>query len=138
MDRMYIHNSPTASNVTYRELLEFILLDQTDHITYDNDSYVCIDYAVAVHDHAERQNITAGVVTCQIGGTLHALDVFNTTDQGVVYVDCTGARAGEPVHNYDKIASIDGQYRVEPVVDITPYYYVTGKNDTVTDVHLYW
>ena len=138
MCRMYIHNNPVANNVTYQELLNFVLNDNTDQVTYNDDSFVCIDYAVAVHDHAERQNITAGVVTCQINGTLHALNVFNTTDRGLIYIDCTGAGAGEPIHNYDKIATIDGQYQVEPVVDIAPYYYITGKNDTVTDIHVYW
>jgi hypothetical protein len=138
MDRMFIHNNPEARNVTYRELIDFILLDKTDQVTYDNDSFVCIDYAVTVHDHAEQHNVSAGVVTCEIGGTLHALDVFNTTDRGLVYIDCTGASAGEPAHNYDKLARIDGRYRVEPLVDIAPYYYIGEKNDTVTNVHYYW
>jgi hypothetical protein len=136
--KMYIHNSPEASNVSYDELVSFILEDKTDQIPYGDDSYICIDYAVAVHDNAERQNISAGLVTCDVKGSMHALNVFNTTDRGLVYVDCTGARAGEPVHNYDKIAHIDGLYRVEPVTEISPYYYVNDKNDTVTNVHVYW
>jgi hypothetical protein len=138
MGRMYIRNSPDARNVTCGELMDFILQDKTDQLIYDDTGFVCIDFAVAVHDNAERQNISAGVVTCNIGGTLHALDVFNTTDQGLVYVDCTGGRAGAPVHNYDKIAHIEWLYRVEPVVDISPYHYVNDKNDTVSNVHLYW
>jgi hypothetical protein len=136
--KMYIHNSPTACNATYDGLVSFILDDKTDQIPYGDDSYVCIDYAVAVHDNAEKQNITAGLVTCDVNGSMHALNVFNTTDRGLVYVDCTGARAGEPVHNYDKIAYIDGRYRVEPMKDISPYYYVNDKNETVSNVHVYW
>jgi hypothetical protein len=138
MGRMYIHNNPGAHNTTYQELLNFILLDKTDQRTYDDSGFVCIDFAVTVHDNAERRNISAGVVTCNIGGTLHALNVFNTTDRGLAYFDCTGGRAGAPVHNYDKIARIEWLYRVEPVVDISPYHYVNDKNDTVTNVHLYW
>jgi hypothetical protein len=138
MGRMYIRNSPDACNVSYGELMDFILRDKTDQLIYDDSGFVCIDFAVAVHDNAERQNISAGVVTCNIGGTLHALDVFNTTDRGLVYIDCTGGRAGAPVHNYDKIAYVEWLYRVEPVVDISPYHYVNDKHDTVTNVHLYW
>jgi hypothetical protein len=138
MDRMYIHNNPGARNRTYQEVVDFILSDDTDQRIYDEASFVCIDYAVAVHDHAERQNVSAGVITCEIGSTLHALNFFNTTDRGLIYVDCTGARAGEPVHNYDKIARIDDVYQVTPVIDISPYVYVNDKNDTVTNVHLYW
>lgn len=138
LDKMYIHNNPSARNVTYDELISFILSDPTDRIPYNNSSFVCIDYAVAVHDNAERQNITAGVVTCDFNESRHALDVFNTTDRGLVYIDCTGAGPGQPAHDYDKIASIDGVYRVEPIVDIAPDYYINDKNDTVTNVHVYW
>lgn len=138
MDRMYIHNTPDARNRTYQEVMDFILSDNTDQRIYDDANFVCIDFAVAVHDNAERQNVSTGVITCEIGSILHALDVFNTTDRGLVYIDCTGARAGEPAHNYDKIASIDGVYYVTPVVDISPYFYVNDMNDTVTNVHVYW
>ncbi len=136
--KMYIHNTPTACNITYDDMVRFILEDSSDQVPYGDDSYICIDYAVAVHDNAERQNITAGLVTCDVNGSMHALNVFNTTDMGLVYVDCTGARAGEPVHNYDKIAHIDGRYRVEPMADISPYYYINDKNDTVSNIHVYW
>jgi hypothetical protein len=138
MDRMYIHNNPDARNRTYREVMDFILSDDTDQQIYDDEKYVCIDYAVAVHDHAERQNVSAGVITCEIDNIRHALNVFNTTDRGFIYVDCTGARAGEPAHNYDKIARIDDVYHVTPVIDIAPYFYVNDKNDVVTNVHVYW
>jgi len=138
MGRMYIHNSPDARNVTHSELMDFLLQDKTDQLIYDDSVFVCIDFAVAVHDNAERQNISAGVVTGNIGGTLHALNVFNTTDRGLVYIDCTGGRADAPVHNYDKIAHVEWLYRVEPVVDIAPYHYLNDKNDTVSNVHLYW
>lgn len=136
--KMFIHNSPTAHNVTYDEVISFILDDDTDQVPYGYDSYICIDYAVAVHDNAERRNISAGLVTCDIRDGKHALNVFNTTDRGPVYVDCTGARDGDPAHNYDKIARIDGLYRVEPMTDISPYYYVNDKNGTVLNVRVYW
>jgi hypothetical protein len=135
---MYIHNSPDARNVTYGGLMDFILQDKTDQLIYNDARFVCIDFAVAVHDNAELRNISAGVVTCSIGGTLHALNVFNTTDRGLVYIDSTGARADAPVHNYDKIAHIERLYRIEPVGDISPYHYVNDKNDTVSNVHIYW
>jgi hypothetical protein len=136
--KMYIHNSPAARNVTCAGLVAFIMNDSTDQVPYSDPGFICIDYAVALHDNAERQDISAGLVTCDINGSMHALNVFNTTDRGLIYVDCTGAAAGDPVHNYDKIAQIDGLYTVEPVVSIAPYYYVNDKNATVTDVHVYW
>jgi hypothetical protein len=138
LDRMYIHNNPGACNVSYRAVIDFVLRDQTDRLIYNDSCFVCIDFAVAVHDNAERQNVTAGVVTCEIGDTLHALNIFNTTDKGLVYIDCTGGRAGEPVHDYDKIASIDRRYKVEPIEDISPYCYVSDRNDMVTNIHVYW
>jgi hypothetical protein len=135
---MYIHNNHEARNVTRTEVMDFILQDKTDQLIYNDSVFVCIDFAVAVHDNAERRNISAGVVTCSIGGTLHALNVFNTTDRGLVYIDCTGVRAGAPVHNYNKIAGIEWLYRVEPIVDISPYHYINDRNGAVSNVHLYW
>ena len=126
------------NQISRQTMIDFVLDDETDQLIYNDTSFVCVDFAVAVHDHAEQHNVGAGVVTCEIGGIRHALNVFNTTDRGLVYIDCTGARAGEPQHNYDKIASIDGRYHVEPVVDITPYHYVDYQNDTVIGVHVYW
>jgi hypothetical protein len=94
-----IINNSEALNVSYGQLLEFIREDPTDQIQYvsrGSDSgekaFVCSDFAEAVHNHAEAAGIRAGYASLdweegQIG---HAIDAFETTDEGLVYIDCTG------------------------------------------------
>ncbi|HID42535.1 MAG TPA: hypothetical protein EYP30_01960 [Archaeoglobaceae archaeon] len=44
-----------------------------------------------LHNNAEVNGIRAGFVEIDlVGREPHALNVFNTTDRGIVFVDCTG------------------------------------------------
>ncbi len=56
---------------------------------------ICSDFAEMLHNNAEIHGFRAGYVGITLAGTTsgHAIDVFNTTDRGLVYVDDTG---GDP------------------------------------------
>jgi len=85
-------NNPSATDPTWRQLLEFIASDDTDQQDYVEDVYVCGDFAEALHNNAEQEGIKAAWVAIHFAdGTVgHALNAFNTVDQGIVFVDCTG------------------------------------------------
>ncbi len=92
-------NNPAAVDVTFKEVLAFIRLDTTDLLEYvdrgNQDGlkpFVCSDFAEVVHNHAEAAGIRAGYVSIDwVDGSIgHAVDVFETTDLGLVYFDCTG------------------------------------------------
>ncbi len=93
-------NNPDATNPTYEELLAFLKEDSTDEHPYIDDfsvlSYVCSDFAEDVHNNAEAAGIRAAWVSIQFEGEEigHALNAFETTDRGWVYVDCTGGNVG--------------------------------------------
>lgn len=54
---------------------------------------MCGHFAQAVHNDAEEAGIKAAVVIVEFtDGTLHALNAFQTTDMGLIYIDCTGIR----------------------------------------------
>lgn len=100
-------NNPNAANPTYAELIAFIEEDFTDaHLYADSFDvlattaevpYVCSDFAEDVHNNAEAAGIRAAWVGIEFVGEEvgHALNAFETTDRGLVYIDCTGGNLWE-------------------------------------------
>ena len=82
-----------AKNPTYDELVDFIKEDQTDKNPYKIYEYMCLDYARDVHNNAEAAGIRAGLVIVNPNSkwdiNRHALNVFDTVDRGLVFIDCT-------------------------------------------------
>jgi hypothetical protein len=111
-----INNYPNTHNPTYEELLIFLKSDQTDQIPYDYNSFVCADFAILLHNNAESNGIKTGVVSIDFnyGGDGHALNVFNTTDKGMVFIDCTGYEENDYT-NHDKIVNIHKNELYTPI-----------------------
>ncbi len=84
-------NNPDATDPTYAELIAFIKADTADESLYTN-SYVCSDFTEAVHNNAEAAGIRAAWVGIDFDGDeeSHACNAFETTDLGLVFIDCTG------------------------------------------------
>ncbi len=116
-------NNPDAVNVNYAALLEFIQEDSTDQYEYiargtisRGIPFVCSDFAETVHNNAESAGIRAGYVSVEFedGGLGHAINAFETTDRGLVYIDCTGKSVysqldgeGISTSSWDKVAYIE-------------------------------
>jgi len=98
-------NNPDATNPTFAELIAFVTEDPTDEHYYATDfdvlfgaaegPYVCSDFAGDMHNNAEAAGIRAAWVSIDFEGDDkgHALNTFETTDRGLVYIDCTGERS---------------------------------------------
>jgi hypothetical protein len=86
-----IINYSNAKDPTYAELIAFLKSDKTDEIPYTS-TFQCGDFAVLLHNNAEKAGIKAG--WCGANGCYHAFNMFNTTDRGLVYIDCTGVPGG--------------------------------------------
>jgi hypothetical protein len=91
-----LKNNSSASDPTWDELMAFLAADPTDEFAYIKNYRECTDFAESLHNNAESQGIRAGYVEVwfvdsDIG---HALNVFDTTDKGRVFVDCTGPSSG--------------------------------------------
>ena len=96
-------NNPDATNPTYAQLVAFIEADTTDTKGYVEEGFrdwykahVCADFAEDVHNNAEAAGIRAAWVSIDFEGNDegHALNAFETTDRGLVYIDCTGGNPG--------------------------------------------
>ena len=90
-------------NPTWAELYTLLIQDDTDTITYDSQSYDCSGYAITIRDHVNRLGIRAAYVEIELPGSAgHALNAFDTTDKGLVYIDDTEGdkvgyvKAGQP------------------------------------------
>jgi hypothetical protein len=102
-----LRNNPEARDRTLREVLHFLVDSDVNKQPYRSGQYVCTEFAVALHDEAEAAGIRAALVSLSFyEGVGHALNAFNTTDYGVVYIDSTGTAGGDPNDHYDTIGFI--------------------------------
>jgi hypothetical protein len=119
--------------------MNFLLEDKTDETLYVPDEYVCKDFALDVHNNAERAGIRAGFVIVTAEHVRHAMNVFRTTDGCRVLIDCVGSLAPKTGWSYDKIvgASLGGNYSGKFLFEegdwITAY-----KWGTIQDLCVYW
>jgi len=108
-----LENNPDAIDPTWAGLKDFLASDTTDRQTYSFSSFVCADFAEMLHNNAEAAGIRAAYVVVDLGPSAyypmsggHALNAFDTTDRGLVYIDCTA-----PIENYggsaDKVVSVE-------------------------------
>ena len=125
-----------AKNPTYDELIDFIRGDETDKNPYKAE-YRCLDYARDVHNNAEDAGIRAGVVIVNqnskniFGG--HALNVFDTVDRGLIFIDCT-------CYDMRAYVAVGESYSLEPLYSgaIDDNMFVWSFVGTVNDLRIYW
>ncbi len=134
-------NNPDAGDPTWEELVEFLSKDSTDLIIYDADSFVCADFAEMLHNSAEEAGIRAAYVHLEftdqdIG---HALNAFNTSDRGLVYIDDTGTEAGYPC-SADKVVTlrIGREYIPESIFPCPGYSSTWESQGTVDSYQVHW
>lgn len=75
---------------TWSELKEFLELDDTDTLPYTENSFDCTGFAITLRDRAWRYGMRGAFVEVGFAdGMGHALNAFETTDEGLIYVDAT-------------------------------------------------
>ena len=86
-----IQRNSKAHDPWLAELIRFIKADGTNRLRYVEGSFVCTEFAVRLHNNAERAGLRAAIVFVTFAsGPGHALTAFRTRDHGLVFVDCTG------------------------------------------------
>lgn len=122
-DPVCLVNNEFAENPSWRELKDFLVDDKTDLKTYSYKLYSCGAFAEDLHNSAEAAGIRAAWVAISFVDRSdgHALNAFETTDKGLVYVDCTSTGQSLPPEpsfvdapffsepeSWDKIAYVSG------------------------------
>jgi hypothetical protein len=73
---------------TYQEALLFMASDQTDQNVYLSGQYTCENFASELKDSAFWTGFRCGYVIVNFdAGIGHAINVFNTTDRGMIFVE---------------------------------------------------
>jgi hypothetical protein len=146
-EAIILRNNPDAVNPTFDEMVAFIRADPTDYRDYVQGVYVCSDFAEDVHNNAEAAGIRAGWVSITFAGTDegHALNSFETTDRGLVYIDCT---SGESVDRDNERQSRDAVAYIETgkkygilnidLIASSPYEYYPLQYDFYADCEREW
>lgn len=112
--------NPGAHDPTYQELLDFLSTDDTVHNKYVNPDFTCADFAIELQNHAECHDIRCGYTGLNFEGKTngHAIDVFDTIDEGLVYVDTTGGK----VHITKNLQPGDQYYNVGTISTLKNYW----------------
>ncbi|MFC1998763.1 fibronectin type III domain-containing protein [Chloroflexota bacterium] len=83
--------NPDATDPTWAELKAFLEADTTDEIPYVLGSFICGDYAEALHNNAEAVGIRTAYVSVRLTEEPgHALNAFNVGDT-IVFIDVGSA-----------------------------------------------
>ena len=88
--RIELINNPNATDPTWDELKSFLAQDNTDKQMYVEGSFVCADFAEMLHNNAEAAGIRAAYVDINLSSGGHVCNAFDTTDEGLKYIDDTG------------------------------------------------
>ena len=112
----------TLENPTWAELEKFLERDDTDTISYVENSFDCTGFAITLRDRAWRYGMRCAYVEISFGeGVGHALNAFETTDKGLIYVDVTEA---------DQIAYVEiGQLYRAIHLDVVKSKYIACSGD---------
>jgi len=130
---------PNLRNPSWEELKAFLWNDKTDEMTYVFPTTVCEDFAKTLQSNAKNAGLRCAFVGVRLNGYLdwmhygipsntgHALNAFETTDRGLIYIDCTGLPAKIPgPRNKDTIIDIrvGGNYIPRSIFpDMLGYYW---------------
>ncbi|MGI6207533.1 MAG: hypothetical protein ACOYEW_04895 [Anaerolineae bacterium] len=85
-----LHDNPEAVDVSWEELKAFLRADDLDGYPYEPSSFVCADFAEALHNRAEEAGIRTAYVAVEFSeGPGHALNAF-LVQGSIVYIDPQG------------------------------------------------
>lgn len=119
-----------ATDDTYDNVTRFIAIASAAleaDVTADS-KYRCVEYAVRLHDEAERQGLDCAVIGTGAGREVprHALVVFITTDKGMLYVDPTARNVSAsdyPGIDFSKVLLLRSEWNVRlPTRDAAGIY----------------
>jgi len=113
---------------------------------------ICADFAERLHNDAEMAGIRCAYVSVSLSGyadpynygitsdTDHALNAFETTDRGLVYIDVTGLSSDYGPSSCDKIVDVrTGKEFIPQSLFPEPGWYSTWDSmGTVTGIFITW
>jgi len=147
----------SLSNPSWSQLLDFLKADKTDEMPYIYPTFVCDNFASILQSNAKNAGWRCAKVRLDmidmIGRTDpydlgippnagHSCNAFETTDRGLVYIDCTGIPLGfyGPLNN-DKIVThidIGEEYATDYIFPSAGWVDSIGWGCIVTGINIQW
>lgn len=140
-------------NPSWIELKAFLLKDDTDKIEYVYPIVICSDFADRLKKNAEEDGWRCSVVWLDMVGYTdpynygiasnagHACNAFETTDRGLVYIDCTGLPDSvyKPAH-CDKIVNVvvGEEYIPISIFPEVGWSNIWERMGIVTGINIHW
>jgi len=123
-----------------------------DGITRPDSPKICADFAERLHNDAEMAGIRCAYVSVSLSGyadpynydissdTDHALNAFETTDRGLIYIDDTGSPSDYGPSNCDKIVDVKiGKQFIPQSLFPEPGWYSTWDSmGTINGIFVTW
>lgn len=147
-------NNYNAHDSSWEEVESFLLKDKTNEIEYNDDKFICGDYALAVHNNAEKQGIRTGIAAIRFinNNVGHALNVFYLGYPKMpLYIDCQYDDYIVYIKENESLWYIPIRTKYEPISDFFKYkenylfshlYGLMNKvheqNGTVSNITIYW
>jgi hypothetical protein len=100
----------TLKNPTFQELRDFILRDPTNRNEFIPNQYECRHFATEVDNNAEAEGLRCAFVLLCYDQGQHAVVAFDTTDQGLVYIE---PQTDAVIH-----PEVDGRYEGKQIKQI--------------------
>jgi hypothetical protein len=116
---------------SYQEMKDFLEKDKTSEREYVQNGYICVDFAADVKANAAKEGLRCAYVVIEyLGTTGHAIVAFDTTDQGLVFV--------EPQFDWEVEPEIGWRYY--QCVKPPPGYYMNKPpyDDTIARFVVIW
>jgi hypothetical protein len=134
--KLEVLKNSKAVDPTYQELRSFVRNDLTDEHPYINNLFVCADFSETVQHNAERAGFNCGFVAIDFtSGTSHMCNVFNTSDKGLVFIDCTHT---DGPRNSDCKVKIYNKHTYTPAFMFPEEGWSTTSMGTVDSFKIYW
>jgi len=118
---------------TYAEVAQFMANDNTDDLPYDYQDFNCLHFSRTLIANAKQFSMRCALVIINFDETnvSHAIVGFNTSDQGIVYIE---PQFDEWVENLEP----GNDYWTECVVSNGIYEHVEDPNDTIREILIFW
>jgi len=140
----YIYTVSTPG-LYYGSAESHVDLERTQNIidgtAQPGDPHVCADFAERLHNNAESAGIRCAYVGVGLAGSAgHACNAFQTTDKGLIYIDCTGISDSYGPDNNDKVVDIQVGEQYDPAYLFPSggWYIPGGTMGEVTDFEVVW
>lgn len=141
-DQFPYQDTPYIPGIYYGTAESHIDLEHVKDIIYGSTQpgapRICADFAERLHNKAEMAGIRCAYVSVELSGVGHALNAFQTTDRGLIYIDDTGSAGSIGPISHDTVVDVRMGQQYIPIFLFDTSGWLCESMGTVTDILITW